>query len=198
MVFIMKKYLLPVMLISIVALQPEFVVSDCSALPSFNSLKAKVRGVGKSSAQKQQITAGGDIATAQKNIKKLNAEKTKLENELRIINAEINQQQGILTSAQSNLNSANALVEQENILKENNRINQINQKTSKENQKLELKKLQLEYKSKLEIESPGISNTFNRQKKLKEFTKSANDLLSSGTDFETIITTLKTQYGLKS
>jgi len=195
MVFIMRKYLLPVMLISVIAFQSEFVVSDCFALPS-NNIGAKIKSIGKSSAQKEQITASGNIATTKENIEKLDKERTKLENQLKVIDTKINQQREILASAQSSLNSANALVEQENIEKENNRINQINQKTSKEKQKLELKKLQLEYKSKLEIESPGISNTFNRQKKLKEFTKTANNLVKFGANFESIKDRLKTKYGL--
>lgn len=192
----MRKYLLPVILVSAFILQSEFIIADCSVLPSFNRIGSTLKSIGKSAVQKQQLTASSDITTAQKNIEKLKQEKEKLEKQLVTINSRINQQEKALGSAQSNIKQANTSVSQVNKAKEQNRVNEIDQKISLESQKLELKKLQLAYKAKLETELPGIPNILERKAKLKEFSNSANSLKKSGADFETIMITLKENFEL--
>lgn len=177
-------------------LQSDFVVTDCVAVPSFSQLGAKFKGVGKSDAQKQQLLANSGVETAKKNIARLNQEKLKLEKQLEAVNVKINQEQAKLAQSQVNLDSANQSVSNEQAAQENARVNKIAQKASIEQQKLELKSLQTDYKAMLEIKYPGIKNLVKRQSELKKFNNRANVLIKSGTDFQIIKETLKSEFSI--
>ncbi len=191
----MKK-LLVIPLMALAVLQSDFVITDCGAISSFNQLGAKIKGVGKSNAQKQQLIASSDVTVTQNNINKLNQEKLKLEKQLESVKTKITQEQMKLEQSQVNLNSANQSVSNERTAKENARVNKIKEKASVEKQKLELKSLQADYKEKLKIDYPGFGNSLTRQLKLRDFNKKANVLIKSNTNFQTIIETLKRDFSI--
>ncbi len=191
----MRK-LLVIILMSAAILQSDFVMTDCMAVPSFSQLGAKFKGVGKSDAQKQQLIASSDVTVTQNNINKLKQEKLKLEKQLGYVNTKIMQEQGKLKQSKNDLNSASESVSNEKLAKENARINKITQKELIEQQKLELKSLQAKYKAMLEIKYPGIKNLVKRQSELKKFNNRANVLIKSGTDFQIIKETLKSEFSI--
>lgn len=190
----MKKLLIsPLMVIA--CLQLNFVVTDCSAYVPKTKFGTTLAGIGKSGAQKQQIMVNSDVSIAKNNIAKLQKEKRELETKLANTNLKIQQETEKLGKVQQNLSSANQLVSDEKIQKEKARVDNINQKLSIENQKLELKKLQLEYKTKLEIIYPRkLLDAGTRQTEMKKFNSRANSLIKSGTDFKTLVSTLRDEF----
>lgn len=190
----MKKLLIsPLMVIA--CLQLNFVVTDCSAYVPKTKFGTALAGIGKSAAQKQQIMANSDVSIAKNNIAKLEKDKRELETKLANTNFKIQQETEKLGKVQQNLSSANQLVSEEQDKKEKARVDNINQKSSIESQKLELKKLQLEYKTKLEIIYPRkLLDAGTRQTEMKKFNSRANSLIKSGTDFKTLVSTLRDEF----
>lgn len=190
----MKKLLISSLMV-IACLQSNFVVTDCSAYMPKTKFGTTLAGIGKSGAQKQQIMANSDVKVTQNNIAKLEKEKRELETKLANTNLKIQQETERLGKAQANLNLADKSVSDEKIQKEKARVGNINQKLSIENQKLELKKLQLEYKTKLEIIYPRkLLDAGTRQTEMKKFNSRANSLIKSGTDFKTLVSTLRAEF----